>query len=94
MNWQGGEVTVSETSTPFAETSAESQETVEQATYGLEEENGQATLTITDQEERVLFTSREPAVMANFPPGYLAATGLFGDLITVDQVGPDYAGLQ
>lgn len=94
VNWRGSTVTVSETSTPFSETSAESEATVEQATYGLEERNGEAALTITDPEERVLFTSREPAVTANFPPGYLAETGLFGDLITVNQAGPDYAGLQ
>jgi hypothetical protein len=94
VSWQGGGVTVSETSVPFSETSAASNETIDQAAYGLEEQNGQATLTISEPEERVLFESREPAVTAVFPPGYLAATGLFGDLVTADQAGPDYAGLQ
>ena len=47
VSWSGGGVAVSETTTPFSETSAESSETVEQAVYGLEEQNGVPTLTIT-----------------------------------------------
>jgi hypothetical protein len=92
--WQGGGVTVTDDPVPFAEVSAASDEMVDQAAYTIEEQNGEATLVTTDRKMRVLFSAREPSVLATFPPGYLATTVIFRDLIDARLLGTDYAGLQ
>jgi hypothetical protein len=94
LTWQGGGVTVTSEPASFAETSAASDEVVDQATYTIEERNGEAALVTSNRQSRVLFTAREPAVLATFPAGYLAATGIFGHQVAASQIGPDLAGLQ
>jgi hypothetical protein len=44
--------------------------------------------------DQTLFTGKEPRVLATFPDGYLAATGLLGPQVTKSGLlGGDYAGL-
>lgn len=92
--WQGGGVTVTDKPVPYAMTSAPSDETVDQADYTIAQQNGAAALTAIDRQRRVLFTSREPAVLATFPSGYLGATGILGELLAANDLGPSLAGLQ
>ena len=98
VSWQG------ETSTattapgpsllPFSAVSAESAEIVTTATRSVTSQGGSATLLETNREQRTLFTAREPAVLATFPTGDLATTGLLGHQVAAEQIGPDLAGLK
>jgi hypothetical protein len=92
--WQGGGVTVSGDAVPFADTSAESDEVADTATYTVEKQNGVATLVTKDHQSKTLFTARELAVLATFPPGYLAATGILGHQVDAAAIGSDLAGLK
>ena len=92
--WRGGGVAVTEDPVPFAEVSAASDEVVDTATYTIEEQNGEAVLVTESRRPRVLFSAREPAVLATFPDGYLAATGILGPLVAASRIGPDLAGLE
>ena len=75
--------------TPFAMVSVDSPETAavvdrtivkEGATYRFEESNPRRV---------TLFTGREPAVLAHFPPGYVALTGILGPLVSAAEVAAD-----
>jgi hypothetical protein len=92
--WQGGSGATSGDPVPLSETSAESPEIVEIAERTIEEQGGQATLVETSREQRVLFTAREPAVVATFPDGYLAATGILGHQMAASAIPTDLAGLK
>lgn len=79
---------------PFAQTSAPSDEVVTTADRTIESVGGKAQLTVTATHERKLFSGREPAVLATFPAGYLASTGILGEQVTAaDTASPDLAGL-
>ncbi len=93
VSWQGGGVTVASDPVPFAEVSAASEEVVDTATYTIEEHDSEAELVTTSRQPRVLFEAREPAILATFPEGYLAATGILGHQAAAPQIGPDLAGL-
>jgi hypothetical protein len=94
VTWQGeASASVGDT-LPFAEVSVESQEIVDTAERTIEDQGGAAALVETSQEQRVLFTAREPAVLATFPDGYLAATGILGHQVAASQTGEDLAGLK
>lgn len=92
--WQGSGAATGGATIPYAEVSADSDEIVDTAVRTIEEQGGQAVLVETSQEQRVLFTAREPTVLATFPDGYLAATGLFGHLVAASQIGDELAGLR
>lgn len=45
--------------------------------------------------EKELFVGREPCVLAQFPPGYLAATRILGEQVTTAETArPEWAGLR
>lgn len=92
--WQGGRVTVTDDPVPYADTSAASDEAADVATYSIEDGAAGPALVTTDRHTEVFYTSREPAVLATFPPGYLAATGILGQQIVAGDLGPELAGLQ
>ena len=91
--WTGGASTVV-AATPFAKASAPSPAVVDTAERTVRSEGGKATIVETSRCQRVLFTGREPAALALFPDGYLAATGILGPLVPAARVAaPDLAGL-
>ncbi len=98
VSWQGGVPAATPPPgpgpVPYLAVSVESPKTVTTATRSITSQGGQAKLVETKREQRVLFAAREPAVLATFPAGYLAATGLLGPLVDGGQLGPDFAGLQ
>ncbi|MBI4508372.1 MAG: hypothetical protein HY698_01970 [Deltaproteobacteria bacterium] len=58
-------------------------------------ENGQFRLREGAIVERTVYMGREPGVLAIFPPGYLAGTGILGELATAEQAkAPQHAGLR
>ncbi|MBL7494944.1 hypothetical protein I6A84_19400 [Frankia sp. CNm7] len=80
---------------PFERTSVISAEQVRTAERTIEEIDGRATLVTTDENVVTLFTGREPAVQALYPPGYLAATGILGPQVTTsDPVAGALGGLE
>ncbi len=93
VDWQGSGVSVIDEPAPFAETSSASDEAIENTNYSIEDQDGEATLVATDPETRVFFTSREPSVLATFPPGYLASTRILGSQVAATDIGDDLAGL-
>ncbi len=70
---------------------------VKTSTYGAES-RGTSTFAAVPRESgsSKLFDAVEPAVVAAFPPGYLAHTRLFGDLMSREDVlrRPDLAGMR
>jgi len=92
--WRGGGVTVTEEPVAFAGTSAPSDEAVDVAAYTIEEGDQGPELVTTDEHAQVFFTAREPAVLATFPAGYLAATGILGHQAASGAVGADLEGLR
>ncbi len=94
VTWQGGSVTVTDEPVPFSETSTASDEAADVATYTIEEGDNGPALVTTDERTEVFYTSREPSILAIFPDGYLADTGILGPLISSSQLGDDLAGLQ
>src|SRR5438270_8325620 len=92
--WQGGTITHVGDTRPYAEVSGESQAVANTAERTIQLQGGAAALVETSQKQRVLFTGREPAVLATFPDGYLAATGILGHQVAAAQVGADLAGLK
>lgn len=98
VDWQGGPpaatITRDPTLLPYSAVSAESAKIVTTATRSITSQGGRGTLVETAREQRVLFTAREPAVLATFPAGYLATTGILGRQVAVGQIGPDLAGLK
>jgi hypothetical protein len=79
---------------PFASVSATSDDVAVVADRTIQNVNGQAQLVETGSSTRKLFTGREPRVLATFPDGYLASTGILGRQMTASQAhASDFAGL-
>lgn len=72
--------------TPFSAISAESKDVVVTADRTIEKVSGENRLVETRTQERTLFTGREPRVLATFPKGYLASTGILGHQLTDEEV--------
>lgn len=79
---------------PYAAISADSDEVVMTATRTIKSQDGRAMLVESPPVRRVRFTGREPAVLATFPAGYLAATGILGPQVAASQLGSDLTGLK
>jgi hypothetical protein len=77
-----------------AEVSADSPEVVSTTVRTIAASGGTNKLVEGPQVDKTLFTGREPRVLATFPDGYLAATGLLGHQVTASAVAAgDLAGL-
>jgi hypothetical protein len=77
---------------PFADVSHAVTHTVTVADYTIEKSaTGVYSIPPSNVRELALFTSREPCVVAEFPAGYLAASGLFGPLRSRAEVVADPA---
>ena len=86
----------SDTVVPFAEVSAESPETVPVVDRTIVQDGSQYRLKEFNPRRVTLFTAREPAVLAHFPPGYLARSGVLGPQVSAAEVAadPGLAGLK
>jgi hypothetical protein len=79
---------------PFASLAVDAPEQIEVATRTISLVGGAAQLVETANETRTLFTGKEPRVLATFPPGYLATTGILGPLLDAEQASkPALAGM-
>lgn len=80
--------------TPYEALSFDSPDIAPVAERTIEKVSGKATLIETKTEDRTLFVGREPRVLATYPPGYLASTGILGPQVTEAQAAaPAWAGL-
>lgn len=79
----------------FANTSRPVEVKVSTATYGVESRGSSFAAVPRSSSEKTVFASVEPKVMANLPPGYLAATGILGEVMTKAELAtrPDLAGM-
>ena len=78
--------------TPFRDVSVDSPAVVTTADRTIRKVDGKATLVESNQKQVTLFDGREPAVLVDYPPGYLAATGILGPQVTAAQVTGDRLG--
>jgi hypothetical protein len=78
-----------------ADVSSESPEVVATATRTIQASGGTNKVVEGPRVDKTLFTAREPRVLATFPDGYLAATGILGRQVPASAMGPgtDAAGL-
>jgi hypothetical protein len=77
-----------------ADVSSDSSEVVTTTVRTITSAGGVNQLADGPHVDQTLFTGREPRVLATFPDGYLAATGLLGHQVTASALlGGDYAGL-
>jgi len=81
---------------PFAAVSGESVQAVTVVDRTIVQEGGQYRLRESNRRAVTLFTGREPAVLASYPPGYLARSGILGPQVTASDIAasPDLAGLK
>lgn len=82
---------------PYAQSAHAVRVTVPTATYGVESRGASSYAAVPRaQTETVLFEGMEPNTIASFPPGYLAQTGIFGDLVprAVVQTRSDLANIR
>lgn len=78
----------------FANVSKDSPDIVNVAERSIERVGGEAKLVETQERERTLFVGREPNVLATFPKGYLAKTGILGLQMKDDDIeGAGLSGL-
>jgi hypothetical protein len=94
--WQGTGAAPGATIVPFetAGTSAVSPEVVKTTVRTIQAAPGGGMLVEGPVQQQTLYTGREPTVMALFPEGFVAASGLLGEQATVAQAArPDSAGL-
>jgi hypothetical protein len=77
---------------PFAQTSAASAETIDTATRTIQKTGNTYSLAVMSQTKQTLFTGTEPGVLATFPAGYLATTGVLGGQISKGGETPDLPG--
>jgi hypothetical protein len=69
-------------------------ETITTATRTISAAGGTNALVESAQSKKTLFTAREPRVLATYPDGFLAQTGILGHQVTVaDAAKPERAGL-
>ena len=74
--------------------STASPETAETAFRSISSSNGVNTLVEGPHSIRVLFNAREPYVLATFPDGYLAKTGILGQQVSRSEAAlPGFGGL-
>ncbi|PYR75968.1 MAG: hypothetical protein DMF87_19165 [Acidobacteria bacterium] len=74
--------------------SAAAAETVETTVRTIASVGGVNKLVEAPHETKTLFTAREPRVLATFPDGYLAATGILGPQVTrAEAHQPQFGGL-
>jgi hypothetical protein len=80
---------------PFSAVSAESPETVTVADRTIVQEGTTYRLAESNRRTMTLFTGREPAVLAIYPPGYLAQSGILGPQVSAADLAtdPDHAGV-
>jgi hypothetical protein len=94
--WSGAGSAPAAATMPFTspDVSADSPEVVRTAARTIQASGGVNKLVESPPADRTLFTGREPRVLATFPDGYLAATGILGRQSTATAVaGGDLAGL-
>ena len=96
-SWSGPGSAPGVASTPFAsaDVSADSPEVVTTTVRTITAAGGVNKLVESPRVDQTLFTGKEPRVLATFPDGYLAATGLLGHQVTASALagGGDFAGL-
>ncbi len=86
----------SSTLTPFTAdgVSWPSIETITTSTRTIKSSGGTNSLVESAQSKKTLFTAREPRVLATYPDGFLAQTGILGHQVTVAEAAkPERAGL-
>ncbi|EYF02775.1 Hypothetical protein CAP_6510 [Chondromyces apiculatus DSM 436] len=88
VRWAGGNGDAGGEIVPFGsdEVSAASTATARTATRTIAQQGGSYALVEGTAEELPLFTSREPRVLATFPEGYVARTGLLGPQVAAAEV--------
>jgi hypothetical protein len=81
---------------PFESVSVDSPQTVTVADRTIVQDGSTYRLQTSNERQVTLFTAREPAVIAHFPPGYLAESGVLGPQVGAADVAadPDLAGLR
>jgi len=84
--WRGGTPTPG-TVVPFSATSVPSPAVALVADRTIKKVDGRATLVETGRRNITLFTGREPAVLVDFPPGYLATTQILGPQTPSSEIG-------
>jgi hypothetical protein len=77
------------TVTPFAALSVDSPETVSVADRTIVHDGNTYRLQELNPRQITLFAGREPAVIAHFPTGYLAHSGILGPQVTAAEVSAD-----
>jgi hypothetical protein len=70
---------------PFRDVSVDSPAVVTTADRAIRQVGGTPALVETDRKQVTLFDGREPAVLVDYPPGYLAATGILGSQVAAGQ---------
>ncbi len=74
--------------------SGSSGEVVKTSVRTIKASGGTNSLVETSQGTKTLFTAREPRVLATYPDGFLAQTGILGHQVTVSEAAkPERAGL-
>jgi hypothetical protein len=92
--WSGPGSAPGVAAAPFTDVSADSPEVVTTTVRTISAASGVNKLVDGPHVDETLFTGKEPRVLATFPDGYLAATGLLGHQVTQSSLaGGDYAGL-
>lgn len=91
--WEGAEAG-SASVVPYEEVSQPSPSVVKTAVRSIVNEGGVNKLVEISTEDRTLFTGREPWVLATYPAGYLADTGILGAQVSAEAANaPSVAGL-
>lgn len=71
--------------TSFADVSIDSRSVVKVATRTIAAESGGYVMKITSTDDMVAFVGREPRVLAELPEGWLAKSGVLGDVLGRDE---------
>jgi hypothetical protein len=89
VSWGGAPAAPSPATTPYADpgTSTLAAATVTTAARSIQSVGGQFALVETSKTQKTLFTGREPRVIARFPDGYLASTGILGPQLAASGLG-------
>lgn len=100
VSWTGGSApaTAPAPAMPFAseDISVDSPSVVATANRTIKQNGGKYELVETSHADKTVFVGREPRVLATFPVGYVASTGILGPLLaSVDvEQKPELAGLR
>ncbi len=81
---------------PYAQIKHESPVVVDVADRVIAQKGGSYELAVKKKSTKTLFTGWEPNVLAMYPAGYLAETGIVGEVISRDELfkNPRFAGLR